>query len=69
VARTAVSPLTVEAIDSMVSEFGPPQFLPTEDEEAYYWKFRDTNKYAADSLGELLNAAVRAAAREAADAH
>lgn len=45
-------------IDLLVIELGTPLHLKTDDGEAWYWKFSDSDMPVADTLGELLFAAI-----------
>ncbi len=44
-------------IDELCCEWGPPEYVATDDGEAWYWRFPGHDLPVADDLGELLLAA------------
>jgi len=48
-----------DEIDELCCEFGQPQFVQTDDGEAWYWQFKGSDLPVADNLAELFNAARR----------
>jgi hypothetical protein len=46
-----------DEIDERCCELGAPEYVYTEDGEAKYWRFSDSELPVADTLAELLLAA------------
>lgn len=55
---------SINAINVIVTEYGPPIRLETDDGESVYWRFEDNEDLAADDLGSLFVAASRVLPKE-----
>lgn len=46
----------IDELDEIVNTFGPPIYQRTDDGEAWYWKFKESDLPVADTIGELFYA-------------